>query len=200
VTMGEFVILFVVAVVSGLVVAIWSSRGPISKVKWIAATVMIVGGVALVWVIIQRSASARDTVIQTDTSDTQGSISPPLKKESPVDSSGAGGSVPTPPFSSGRRSPPPPQPQRLSQNVVLRDGDQETILDGKASIGADFTRIGEMDVPTLHVHTQGDDVKNYPILDASFSVEVEVGGRRYTLAAAKDLQARMVTVHIEEER
>jgi hypothetical protein len=88
----------------------------------------------------------------------------------------------------------------LSQSLVLRDGDQEPILDGQASVGADFTRIGEADLATLHINGPGESASDHAILDASDRFEIEVAGLRYYLMATRDLQARTLTVRIEEKR
>ncbi|HEY6324253.1 MAG TPA: hypothetical protein VJA16_22140 [Thermoanaerobaculia bacterium] len=83
--------------------------------------------------------------------------------------------------------------------MLLHDGQQQVILDGQASLGADFTRVGEMEVPTLHVTAPGKDAVNYALLGASERFEIEVANRTYSIfVTGRDPAARTVSVRIEQ--
>jgi len=188
----------VVAIIGGLVVAMLTHPGSISRARWVAMAVMILCCVALAWLTILHQAGSV-VAPPAGAATTVRTVPPILETESRGgDPSRVSGSVsaavpPVQALSSARPR------ERLSQSLVLRDGDQEPILDGQASVGADFTRIGETDVATLHVHGSGEGAGDHAILAANDDFEIEVAGRRYFLLATKDLQARTVTVRIEEK-
>ncbi len=93
------------------------------------------------------------------------------------------------------------RPRRYSQGLLLRDGEQETILDGQASVGADFTHIGAEDVATLHIHQPDKSGTDHAILSAGERFEIEAAGRTcYVYVINADFIAKTIRVRIEEKR
>jgi hypothetical protein len=181
--------------------------------KWLAGlapglAATIIGGVIVVW--LTRPNAAPDSVALPTVS-TSGTVDgrqaagaqPAPSSSQPDGRQGqpeTGGSVDT-------RQVPPVEPHpanprgRYSRTLQLHDGEQDAILDGQVSVGADFTRVGEMEVPTLHVTAPGKDVANHAILNAGERFEIEVSGQSYSLYVTQvDAAARTVSLRIEQQQ
>jgi hypothetical protein len=188
----------VAMIIAGIIVEMLFHSEPISRARWVAVIVTFLGCLALALLMTLKTAGS-NRVSPAPAATTAKTVPPILKTERRRDRARVSRSVSTPvPLVQVLPSPRPRE--RVSQSLVLRDGDQEPLLDGQVSVGADFTRIGETDVPTLHVHGPGEGAGDHAILDASDRFEIEVAGRHYYLLATRDLQARTVTVRVEEKR
>jgi hypothetical protein len=84
---------------------------------------------------------------------------------------------------------------------LLKDGEQVPILNGRASVGADFSRIEDMDLATLHINAPGKDVANHAIMSSGSRFEIEVGDKAYVVyvtridQAGKTLSVRIYQKH-----
>ncbi len=117
-------------------------------------------------------------------------IEPPHEVSPPTD---PGKAIATRPRDKGAR-------ERFSRSLTLHDGEQEVLLDGQASIGADFTAVGGLRVATLHVGSPGKEISNHAILSAGERFEIHASGRNYYVYVTKlDLAAMTMQVTIEEQ-
>ncbi len=96
---------------------------------------------------------------------------------------------------------PTPWPTGLEQpfEAFLQDGQQLVILGGRASVAAEFSRVGEVEVPTVHLWTDGAEQLNYALLNAGMRIEFKSGGNHY-VASVLDVDEVDRLIHIKINR
>jgi hypothetical protein len=190
----------VVTILGGVIVG-WLVK-QLDRWRWLAG----VAGVAASALILLALVVVAWPILHRD--DSNSPIVPPVPAQgggsaggtlNPIDPPAGSQAAPPPPAAGAESVAPPRARQRYSQAFLLHGGEQQVVLDGQASVGSDFTRIGDQDVATLHVSAPGRAVADHAILSAGDRFEIEAAGRSYYLyVTGVDFAAGTMSVRIEE--
>ncbi|MEP7012409.1 MAG: hypothetical protein ABJC13_18975 [Acidobacteriota bacterium] len=64
----------------------------------------------------------------------------------------------------------------------LKNGEQKIFSHGDFSVSGDFTQIGDMVVPTLHLQAKGKEPEDHALLTAGGRFEVAVGSKEFVVS------------------
>ncbi len=82
--------------------------------------------------------------------------------------------------------------------ILLDDGQQRIILNGKLGFAITFTRIGEIEFPTLQINPLGVAPSNHALLRVGLRMPVEVAGKDYVVSVTRiDVSRHQVLVEVQ---
>lgn len=97
-----------------------------------------------------------------------------------------------------RRTAPEPTAPEQPIEFVLRDGQQEVVLDGRVSVAAEFFRFGEMDTATVHLKAEGEEQQNRSSVEQAKRIEFNLSGVRYAASILEvDSTSRTIRIRID---
>src|SRR5579863_2677683 len=144
-------------------------RDPLSLVMIVYT---LVGGVAI-WII--GSWVTREGIFAPT-----GPANNPPGPSSPVPT-GTSGPTPSipPPAPPGPTGPSSPPREPRVRHLVLSDGDQASVFDGRASVGVNFTQVDGEDLVTLHLNSPGRPTEDHAVMSAGARFRMVVDGAGY---------------------
>ncbi|HUP24986.1 MAG TPA: hypothetical protein VNB06_18855 [Thermoanaerobaculia bacterium] len=88
----------------------------------------------------------------------------------------------------------------LPIEFTLEDGEQEVLLGGQAAAAIEFSRVGEMELVTLRIHTDGS-TRNHALLSPGGRYEFAAGGETYLLSILRlDTAQGRAVLRIDSKR
>lgn len=104
---------------------------------------------------------------------------------------------------SSAANPPPPvaaSPSPVPVELSLADGEQKILLGGRVGVAIEFSRVGQMELETLRLHTDGA-TENHPLLGSGGRFEFTAGGEMYVLSVLRlDTSAGRAWLRVDSRR